>query len=219
MLSLRERQRRSACRRHGLSESASASARRHGRRRRTRVPAKRISELIRTAPGSSTTRRVSRLANLRAADHEAESPALRLTRYFANRGLGQPTAATGQLVLVVRSDSGWAIATLGPQHLRGQYAVAVLQQDGSILTDRDYHCLQFVHGRVAGVSAAAFRRSSRRVRSPPRSSRTRIELDAAAAHRTRRRADRRGASGSSTTRSAEPARHAAGTGRSTRRGR
>ena len=83
-------------------------------------PAKRNFELIGNVPGRPTTRRLSRLANLRAADHEAESPALRLTRYFANRGLGQPTAATGQLVLVVRSDSGWAIATLGPQHLRGQ---------------------------------------------------------------------------------------------------
>ena len=50
------------------------------------------------------------VANLRAAQHGGESPALRLTRYFCNRGLEQPTATMRQLVLVVLSASERAAA-------------------------------------------------------------------------------------------------------------
>jgi hypothetical protein len=48
-------------------------------------------------------RRALSLANLTAAHHAARSPAIRLTRYFCNRGLEQPTAATRQVLRVVRS--------------------------------------------------------------------------------------------------------------------
>jgi hypothetical protein len=37
--------------------------------------------------------------------HEGESSALRLTRYFCNRRLEQPTAAMRQLLLVVGGDA------------------------------------------------------------------------------------------------------------------
>jgi hypothetical protein len=45
---------------------------------------------------------VAHVANLRAAHRGGGSPALRLTRYFCNRGLEQPAAAMRQLLLVVR---------------------------------------------------------------------------------------------------------------------
>jgi hypothetical protein len=45
------------------------------------------------------------VANLRAAHDRGECPALRVTRYFCNRGLEQLTTAIRQLVLVVRTGS------------------------------------------------------------------------------------------------------------------
>jgi len=50
------------------------------------------------------------VANLTAAHHAARSPALRLTRYLWNRGLEQPTAATRQVLRVVRSGTRRAAA-------------------------------------------------------------------------------------------------------------
>ena len=49
------------------------------------------------------------VANLRAAHHGGESPALRLTRNFCNRGLEQPTAAELTLLLfcLSRREAGY----------------------------------------------------------------------------------------------------------------
>jgi hypothetical protein len=57
-----------------------------------------------TTPDGPVTERAPLVANLRAASHRRESPALRLTRYFCNRGVEQPTAAMHQLPLVVESN-------------------------------------------------------------------------------------------------------------------
>jgi len=49
----------------------------------------------------ATAMRARLWRNLRTAHHRGESPALRLTRYFCNRGLKQPMAPMRQLLLVV----------------------------------------------------------------------------------------------------------------------
>ena len=74
-----------------------------------------------TCSRQSARRLAPQVANLRAAHHGGESPALRLTRNFCNRGLEQPTAAELTLlrfclqpfVILVTGDADWPVGGAG----------------------------------------------------------------------------------------------------------
>lgn len=91
----------------------------------------------------STGRRaqpVARVAKLGSEQHGDERPALRLTRYFCNRGLEKPTSAMRQLLLVVPSQKRRGRICrrlLGHKSRRAADDAAVVQ---TVMTAVDQRC-------------------------------------------------------------------------------